>query len=156
MPQLTVVVPAYAERENVLPLAAALDEALRGVDWEVIFVVDDALDGTEDVLRERAQQDRRVRCMHRIGRRGLASACIEGMLSSSAPYVAVMDADLQHDERLLPGLLEGVPRGHTEMFVASRYMQGAGTGELAATRVRMSRAASAISRLLTRELSDPM
>lgn len=80
MPQLTVVVPAYAERENVLPLTAALEQALRGVDWEVIFVVDDALDGTEDVLRERAQQDRRVRCMHRIGRRGLASACIEGML----------------------------------------------------------------------------
>src|SRR3954471_10960607 len=106
MPQLTVVVPAYAERENVLPLTAALDEALHGLDWEGIFVIDDARDGTEDVLRERAQRDRRVRCMHRIRRRGLASACSVGVLPSSAPYVAVMDADLQHAERLLPGLLE--------------------------------------------------
>jgi len=156
MPQLTVVVPAYAERENVLPLTAALDEALRGVDWEVIFVVDDALDGTEVVLRERAQHDRRVRCMHRIGRRGLASACIEGMLSSSAPYVAVMDADLQHDERLLPGLLETLTKSDADIVVASRYMEGASTGDLAAKRVRVSRFASLVSRLLTKKLTDPM
>ena len=156
MPQLTVVVPAYGERENVLPLTAALEEALRGVDWEVIFVVDDALDGTEDLLRERAQQDRRVRCMHRIGRRGLASACIEGMLSSSAPYVAVIDADLQHDERLLPGLLETLKKGDADIAVASRYMQGASTGELAAGRVRVSRFASLVSRVLTKRLTDPM
>lgn len=156
MPELSVVVPAYRERDNVLPLFAALEQALPGCDWEAIFVVDDAFDGTEDVVRARAQQDPRVRCVHRIGRRGLASACIEGMLASSAPYVAVMDADLQHDERLLPALLERMRSGDADIVVASRYMQGAGTGELAANRVRMSRAASAISRLLTRELSDPM
>src|SRR4051812_15168932 len=156
MPQLTVVVPAYAERENVLPLTAALDEALRGVDWEVIFVVDDALDGTEDVLRERAQQDRRVRCLHRIGRRGLASACIEGMLASSAPYVAVIDADLQHDETLVPKLLAAAKQDGADVVVASRYMEGGSTGELGADRVRVSRAASALSRVLCKGLSDPM
>ena len=156
MPELTVVVPAYRERENIPALFDALDKALAGVDWETIVVVDDAFDGTEELVRERAQRDPRVRCLHRIGRRGLASACIEGMLASSAPYVAVMDADLQHDERLMPQLLEAARRGDADIVVASRYMAGASTGELPAHRVRISRLASRLSRVLCRGLSDPM
>src|SRR6267142_2518487 len=156
MPELTVVVPAYAERDNVLPLTVALEQALAGHSWEVIFVVDDALDGTEDILRERAQRDPRVRCIHRIGRRGLASACIEGMLASSAPYLAVIDADLQHDERLLPKLLEAAKRGDADIVAASRYMEGGSTGALPAERVRVSRVASALSRVLCKGLTDPM
>src|ERR687888_182794 len=141
MPELSVVVPAYRERDNVMPLLSALERALHGYDWEAIFVVDDAFDGTEELVRERAQQDRRVRCIHRIGRRGLASACIEGMLASSAPYVAVMDADLQHDETLLPKLLAELKAGDADIVLASRYMQGASTGELSERRVRASRLA---------------
>src|SRR5437763_9595232 len=105
MPELSVVVPAFRERDNTPALLRALDQALEGLDWETIVVVDDAFDGTEDLVRERAQRDPRVRCIQRIGRRGLASACIEGMLASSAPYLAVIDADLQHDETLVPQLL---------------------------------------------------
>ena len=156
MPELSVVVPAYRERDNVLPLIAALSQALPECDWEAIFVVDDAFDGTEDVVRERAQHDPRVRCIQRIGRRGLASACIEGMLASSAPYLAVIDADLQHDESLLPELLQKMRSSEADIVVASRYMEGASTGELASGRVRASRLASALSRLLTRDLTDPM
>lgn len=156
MPELTVVVPAYRERDNILPLIAALEQALRRYDWEAIFVVDDAFDGTEDVVRARAQQDGRVRCVQRIGRRGLASACIEGMLASSAPYLAVIDADLQHDETLLPALLDRLRGGEADIVVASRYMEGASTGDLASNRVRASRMASLVSRLLTRDLTDPM
>jgi dolichol-phosphate mannosyltransferase len=156
MPELTVVIPAYRERDNIRPLLSALDNALRGEDWETIIVVDDAFDGTEEVVRERAQQDPRVRCIHRIGRRGLASACIEGMLASSAPYVAVMDADLQHDETLLKALLQALKSGDADVAVASRYMEGASTGDLTASRVRISRLASALGRLLCRDLTDPM
>lgn len=156
MPELSVVVPAYRERENVPLLLGALEQALAGLDWEVIFVVDDAADGTEELVRERAQQDRRVRCIQRIGRRGLASACIEGMLSSSAPYIGVIDADLQHDEALLPKLLEVAKRDGADLVVASRYMDGGSTGELAADRVRMSRLASALSAVLCKGLTDPM
>lgn len=156
MPELTVVIPAYRERDNIAPLLAALDSALQGEDWETIVVVDDAADGTEQVVRERAQQDRRVRCIHRIGRRGLASACIEGMLASSAPYIAVMDADLQHDESLLRALVEALKSGDADVAVASRYMEGASTGELKASRVRISRLASSLGRLLCRDLTDPM
>src|SRR2546425_3135646 len=156
MPELTVVVPAFAERENLPQLLSALERALGGIDWETIIVVDDAFDGSEDLVRERAQRDRRVRCLHRVGRRGLASACIEGMLASSAPYLAVMDADLQHDEALVPRLLEAARRDGVDIVVASRYMEGGSTGELAAERVRMSRLASALSRALCQGLSDPM
>jgi dolichol-phosphate mannosyltransferase len=156
MPELTVVVPAFAERDNIPPLLAALEAALAGLDWETIIVVDDALDGTEDLVRSRAQQDPRVRCLQRIGRRGLASACVEGMLASSAPYLAVMDADLQHDETLMPRLLEEAKRSEVDIVVASRYMQGGSTGALGASRVRISRLAGILGGLLCRELSDPM
>ena len=156
MPELTVVVPAYRERENILALLSALGEALEGRDWEAIFVVDDALDGTEALVRERAQQDLRVRCVHRIGRRGLASACVEGMLASSAPYIAVIDADLQHDERLLPRMLDAIKQGDEDIVVASRYMAGGSTGDLEPARVRLSRAASVMGKALAGGLSDPM
>jgi len=156
MPELSVVVPAFRERDNIPALLVALEKALAGLDWETIIVVDDAFDGTEQIVRERAQNDPRVRCVHRIGRRGLASACIEGMLASSAPYLAVMDADLQHDEALLPKLLQAAKQEGTDIVVASRYMEGASTGELAAQRVRLSRLASALSRVLARGLTDPM
>ncbi|HEX7052614.1 MAG TPA: glycosyltransferase family 2 protein [Burkholderiales bacterium] len=156
MPEISVVVPAYRERENIAPLLAALERAMHGLDWETIIVVDDADDRTEEVVRERAQQDARVRILHRIGRRGLASACIEGMLASSAPYLAVMDADLQHDETLLPKLLEAAKLDGADVVVASRYMAGGSTGELAADRVRISRLASRLSGFLSRNLTDPM
>src|SRR5438045_5306348 len=115
MPEISVVIPAYRERENVGPLLAALERALAGLDWETIIVVDDASDGTEEIVRQCAQRDPRVRCIQRIGRRGLASACIEGMLASSAPYLAVMDADLQHDEALLPKLLQAAKADAADM-----------------------------------------
>ena len=156
MPEITVVVPAFRERENIPRLLDALEQALGGLDWETIVVVDDAEDGSEELVRARAQHDPRVRCIQRIGRRGLASACIEGMLASSAPYVAVMDADLQHDETLLPQLLEKARRDQADLAVASRYMAGGSTGELAPSRVRISRMASALSASLCKGLTDPM
>src|SRR5260370_42488942 len=128
MPEITVVVPAFRERENIPELLHALERALAGLDWETIIVVDDAFDGSENLVRERAQRDPRVRCVHRIGRRGLASACIEGMLASSAPYLAVIDADLQHDETLVPQLLPKAGPEGAAVSGASPYMGGGGAG----------------------------
>src|ERR1043166_1636462 len=156
MPELSVVVPAFRERENIPALLQALEQALAGLDWETIIVVDDAYDGSELLVRERAQQDRRVRCLHRIGRRGLASACIEGMLASSAPYVVVLGGDFQHDEPLVPPLLAAARREQADIAGASRYMAGGSTGELAPARVRLSRLASSLSKTLCKNLTDPM
>ena len=104
--ELAVVIPTFNERDNVTQLLDGLEVALKGIAWEAIVVDDDSPDGTADLVRQIAQQKQQVRVIHRIGRRGLASACVEGVLSSSAPYFAVIDADMQHDETLLPRMLE--------------------------------------------------
>jgi dolichol-phosphate mannosyltransferase len=122
--ELTVVVPCYNERPNVVPLIARLDSALAGIAWEVVYVDDDSPDGTADEVRRIAATDARVRCIRRIGRHGLASAVIEGALSSSAPFVAVMDGDLQHDETVLPAMLVPLREGACDLAVASRYVAG--------------------------------
>src|SRR5262245_58317391 len=104
-PELSVIVPTFNERDNVTVLYRRLEATLANVAWEVVFVDDNSPDGTWDVVRALAQQDSRVRYIRRIGRRGLSGACIEGILASSAPFVAVIDADLQHDETQLPKML---------------------------------------------------
>src|SRR5258706_49405 len=145
VPELSVVVPAFRERANIPALLQALEQALAGLDWETIVVVDDAFDGSEDLLRERAQRDPRVRCIQRIGRRGLPSACIEGMLASSAPYLAVIDADLQHDETLVPQLLAKARQEDADVAVASRYLSGGRTRRPWSPRKRPGRPAAGFS-----------
>src|SRR5580692_5632505 len=98
---LAIVLPTFNESRNVGPVCERLATVLAGIRHEVIFVDDDSPDGTADQVRRLAESHNNVRVLQRIGRRGLASACIEGILASSAPYVAVMDADLQHDESVL-------------------------------------------------------
>ncbi len=130
-PMLTVVVPCYNERPNVAPLIARLDAALHGVAWEVVYVDDNSPDGTAAEVRRIAQTDPRVRCIRRVGRRGLSSAVIEGALSSSAQYVAVIDGDLQHDETKLPEMLGALRTGRYDLAVGSRHVAGGDDAGLA-------------------------
>jgi dolichol-phosphate mannosyltransferase len=156
-PELAVVVPTFNERDNIAALIERLVLCLEDRSWEVVFVDDDSPDGTADVVREHAAADSRVRCLQRIGRRGLSSACVEGMLASSAPYLAVLDADLQHDERLLPQMLDTLKRGDMDIVVGSRYAPGGDVSGWDAGRARMSRLAVRLSRLVVPgELTDPM
>src|SRR3981189_1134183 len=108
---VSIIIPTLNERENIEPLLSLVTAALPDTEWEVIFVDDDSRDGTAGHVRALARRNPRVRCLQRIGRRGLATACMEGVLASASPYVAVMDADLQHDERLLPQMLPGLDSG---------------------------------------------
>jgi dolichol-phosphate mannosyltransferase len=156
-PELSVIVPCYNERANVRPLVTRLDAALRGVAWEVVFVDDDSPDHTAAAVRELAAEDARVRCIRRIGRRGLSSAVVEGVLSSSARYVAVIDGDLQHDETRLPLLLQAVRDG-ADIAVGSRHVPGGDSAGLAgAWRQRISSAGIRLAqRILPVTLQDPM
>src|SRR5271166_6386470 len=122
--QLSVVIPTFKERGNVEELLRRLERTLGGIGWEAIFVDGNSPDGTAEVVKAIAAHDPRVRCLKRVGRRGLAGACIEGILSSSAPFVAVMDADLQHDERILPRMLERLTDGRVDLVAATRYVEG--------------------------------
>jgi dolichol-phosphate mannosyltransferase len=136
---LAVVIPTFNEKGNVPVLVAKLDQALAGINWEAIFVDDDSPDGTADAIRELARIDRRVRVIQRIGRRGLATACIEGMCATAAPAVAVVDGDLQHDETILPQMLAELRDDPMlDIVVGSRFVAGGGTGEWDRDRVAKS------------------
>jgi dolichol-phosphate mannosyltransferase len=155
--ELTVVVPTYQERDNVAPLFQRLTSALAGKRWEVIFVDDDSQDGTPEAVRALALQDSRVRLIRRIGRKGLSSACIEGMFAATADYIAVMDADLQHDETILPVMLDRIAREDLDLVIGSRHLAGGSMGHFDADRVRLSNLGARISKAVTGcDLSDPM
>lgn len=156
--QLSLIIPAYNERNNIEPLVKLLDSALKGIAWEAVFVDDNSKDGTRDIIYQLAGKDDRIRIIHRIGRRGLSSACIEGMLATTAPFMAVMDADLQHDEKLLPVMLKQLlEKSDLDIVVGSRYVDQGSFGNLASRRKWISQFATGISRLLIKsDLKDSM
>ncbi len=156
--ELAVVLPTYNERANVVPMIERIEAALGPTGWEAIFVDDDSRDGTADEARRLAAVDPRVRVIQRIGRRGLASAAIEGICATAAPIVAVMDADLQHDPALLPAMRAAIRTGECDIAVASRFAPGASTEAWnEPRRERASMLANALARKVTGvELSDPM
>jgi dolichol-phosphate mannosyltransferase len=157
LPQLSVIVPTFKERDNVTTLFRRLETTLKGVAFEVIFVDDNSPDGTWEVVRNLAREDSRVRCVRRIGRRGLSGACIEGILASSAPYVAVIDADLQHDETQLPAMLALLQGGEFDLVVGSRYIEGGSADSFDKQRAGASALATEVAkRVLRVKIADPM
>ncbi len=155
--QLSVIIPTRNEVENVEPLLERLGVALVGIDWEAIFVDDSSSDGTPELLTLIAQGDRRVRLIRRVGRRGLSSAVVEGALASTTPIVAVIDADLQHDEKILPDLYRAIAEDGQELAIGTRYAANGSTGEWAEDRLKISRFATALaSPIMKTRLSDPM
>jgi dolichol-phosphate mannosyltransferase len=156
-PELSIVVPTFNERANIPILVERLSRLFASANWEVVFVDDNSPDGTAAAARAIGETDSRVRCIRRIGRRGLAGACLEGMLSSQARYVAVLDADLQHDEALLVDMLDCLRAGRADLVVASRYLYGGSSAGLSRQRSRVSRGSNALVRLLLGiDLTDPM
>jgi dolichol-phosphate mannosyltransferase len=155
--ELAVVVPTFNESQNVAELLRRVATALEGVSWELVFVDDDSPDGTARVARAFARRDARVRVVHRLGRRGLASACIEGVMATSAPFVAVMDADLQHDESLLPRMLAALKGEEVDLVIGSRYVAGGDVGAWDESRRAKSRLATRLAhRVLPVPVADPM
>jgi dolichol-phosphate mannosyltransferase len=155
--ELSIIAPTFNEAGNVAPLVERLAQSLTGVAWEILFVDDNSPDGTAARVEEIAQRSANVRCLKRIGRRGLASACLEGFGATEAPFIAVMDADLQHDEALLPRMLAILRESETELVVASRFAAGASAGEHSMLRRLISYLGNWMGRkILGVNLSDPM
>ena len=156
-PELAVIVPTLNERDNIELLLDRLDAALAGIDWEIVFVDDDLQDGTADLLVRLQRSMARVRVIRRIGRRGLSSACVEGMLATATPYLAVMDADLQHDETILPAMFDRLRADDLDVVVGTRFAAGGSAGGLSKPRELLSRFGRLLSRTISRaDLSDPM
>ncbi len=155
--QLSVIVPTFNERDNVPTLVQRLEGALAGTAWEVILVDDNSPDGTWNVGRDLANRDSRVRCIRRVGRRGLSGACIEGILASSAPFAAVIDADLQHDETQLPKMLALLRGGEFDLVIGSRYIEGGSADSFDRQRAGASAFATKLARRVLRvAIADPM
>lgn len=155
--QIAIIIPTLNESGNVRPLLDRIENALQGIRWEAVFVDDNSSDGTADLLREIGRTDHRIRVLQRIGRRGLSSAVVEGMLATSAPVFAVIDADLQHDETVLPKLYHAVADEGHDLAVGTRYTEGGSIGDWDASREKISRFATWLSGLVMKaRLSDPM
>lgn len=156
-PDISIVIPTYNERGNIGPLVEAVGQALGDISWEMIVVDDDSPDQTYSEVSRLARGEPRLRCLRRVGRRGLASAVIEGALVANGGVIAVMDADFQHDERILRPMFELLMARGADIVVASRYADGGGIGDWNATRVRMSGLARRMAcMLIGTRVSDPL
>lgn len=156
-PDVSIVAPTYNERTNIRPLIQAVTAAMAGRTWEMIIVDDDSPDGTYLEVLALAKEGAPVRCIRRVGRRGLASAVVEGAMSASGDIICVMDADMQHDESILPRMLDILQTTDTDLVVGSRHVEGGSMGDFTATRRRMSNFATWSSRsLIGAAISDPM
>jgi dolichol-phosphate mannosyltransferase len=157
IPTLGIIVPVLNEAENLAPFLNELESCLAEESWEVIFVDDESSDDTQQVVAALARKRGNVRLLERIGRHGLASACIEGMCGTFAPYLAVMDADLQHDPAILSTMLNALRDGPHNLAIASRYAGGGGVGQWSKRRHQYSQFATTVSKLVThQEVTDPM
>jgi dolichol-phosphate mannosyltransferase len=157
MPDISVIVPTLNERGNLLPLVTDLCSVLSGMDYEIMIVDDDSEDGTASYARQMAQRETRIRVIQRVGRRGLSSAVVEGMLASSSPVLAVIDADGQHDPSILPAMCETLKSKNLDLVIGSRACEGGSMGEFASERVALSRLGRGLSRAVCRaEVLDPM
>lgn len=158
IPTLSIIVPVLNEAPNIRPFVEELECCLDGEAWEIIFVDDDSSDNTQQVVAALAKKRSNIRLLERVGRHGLASACIEGLCSSLAPYLAVMDADLQHDPRILQKMLNALRDGPYNLAIGSRYLEGGGTGDWSKRRRRYSHVATLASKIVTHQtnITDPM
>jgi len=157
MSELSIIVPTFNEVDNIFPLYEAIEKVLTEVDWEIVYVDDDSTDGTLSILNKICTEKPNVRRIHRIARRGLSSAGVEGFLSTTSPFLAIIDGDLQHDETKLIEMLSLIRTGDYDLILGSRYADDGGFGDWDETRIAASRFATKLSRLITRQpITDPM
>jgi len=136
-PTVSIIVPTYQESANIPILFERLKVTLDGLPWEMIVVDDDSPDGTSNVAFALAANDRRLRCLRRVNRSGLAGAVIEGWMASSADFVAVIDGDLQHDESILRVMHGILAKGAANLVIGARLRKES-SGSLSPARQRLS------------------
>jgi dolichol-phosphate mannosyltransferase len=157
VPDVSIIAPSYNERSNMRSLAAAVAKAMSGLSYELIIVDDDSPDGTYLEVAQLAMEGAPIRCIRRVGRRGLSSAVVEGAISARSDFIAVIDADMQHDESIIPSMLHILRTTEADIVVGSRYVEGGGVGEWNQRRKLMSSLATWASRMLIGvTVSDPM
>lgn len=156
-PVLSVITPTYNEALNVVPLLDALGDALAEIPHEILVVDDDSPDHTWEIAEDYASHTRTVRVLRRFSDHGLSSAVMAGMEASNGAVLAVIDADLQHDERALPAMVERIVSGEADVVVGTRSGDGGSYGDWSWFRRFVSWVAAMIARIFLRVgTSDPM
>ena len=155
---LSIIAPTYNEAQNVEPFILAIKKTMKNFKgYEIIFVDDNSLDRTYEVVKHLSKKYKNIRCIRRIGRRGLSSAVIEGCLSSSADLLVIMDADLQHDESKILEMIKIQKKYKLDIVVGSRFLKKKNTTALSKKRNAVSKAANWLANKISRvQLSDPM
>jgi dolichol-phosphate mannosyltransferase len=154
---LSVIIPTYNERDNIIPLVERIHQALSGHEYRLLFVDDDSHDGTAELARSLSSKYP-VSVIVRQDKKGLASAVVDGLKHTGGETVAVMDADLQHPPEVMPAMLEAMNNG-ADIAIGSRYITGGGCQGWGLIRRIISRTAIFLAHLLlpsTRNVKDPM
>jgi dolichol-phosphate mannosyltransferase len=154
---LSVIIPTYNERDNIVPLVERIHHALSNREYGILFVDDDSHDGTAELAKSLSSKYP-VSVIVRRDKKGLASAVVDGLKHASGETVMVMDADLQHPPEVIPDLLKAIDDG-ADMAVASRYVAGGGCQGWSLIRRIISKTAIFLAHLLlplTRNIEDPM
>ena len=157
--QVSVVVPTYNEADNIVEVIDRLHAALAGYTHEILVVDDDSPDLTWQRAQRHSADDPSVRVMRRTGKRGLASAVLDGMAAAGGDALAVIDGDLQHDESVLPEMVRSVLDEGAQVCVGTRTGE-AGTPEgRPRSRRWITAAGAAVARRVLprlRRTSDPL
>ena len=159
-PGLSIVIPTYNEKDNISKILEKLKEALKGITHEIIFVDDNSPDETSREIKFFMRRSSNIRLVHRIGRRGLSGAVIEGFFAANSELVAVMDCDLQHDETKLSDMLDLFSKSTSlDIVIASRFSEEGEISDIAFSKIR--KLGSKITTFLVRKLlninsSDPL
>lgn len=154
---VTVIIPTYNESENIRELLPRVQEVLSSIPHEIIVVDDNSPDGTWEVVEQYASENPDVRVIRRLDDRGLSSAVVTGMEVGAGEVFAVMDADLQHDEAILPLLVQAIREDHYDIAIGSRGAEGGSYGEWSKRRRFISWVAARLARLaVPAGIRDPM
>lgn len=162
MALISLIIPTYNERQNILPLIRRVTFALENAthNFEIIVVDDDSPDGTWQVAEELAKENSHLRVIRRRREKGLATAVVAGWKIAKGEVLGVIDGDLQHPPETLPGLIDSVLNAHADIVVASRNVYGGGVSDWSLIRRFESWMAASIATLalpgLLRSVRDPM
>ncbi len=156
-PVVSIITPTFNESENLPILVARIHEALGDIPHEIVIADDNSPDGTWRVGEELAVRDPSIVVLRRFHDHGLSAAVLDAMSTARGPYMAVIDADLQHDASILPDMLERLRSDSADVVVGSRESEGGGYGEWSMGRRFVSWVATGVAQLLLRvPTDDPM
>jgi dolichol-phosphate mannosyltransferase len=154
---ISIIVPALNEADNLVLLAPRVHSAMAGRPYELLIVDDNSRDRTPDVCAELSKTYPLRLIVRTQPRNGLSGAVLHGMAEAKGEYLVVMDADLQHPPERLPDLVKPVETGEAEFVIGSRYVAGGTTGEKwTLFRKLNSHVATILARPFSGNVLDPM